>query len=109
MEIHEEQRGASQILKPLGRIDSNTAPEFEKGLIGKVQEGHTDIVLDFSSLDYISSAGLRVLLMAAKRVKPKGGRVAICAMHAHIEEVFRVSGFLPLFQVHASLDDAFSG
>ncbi|MBF0157907.1 MAG: STAS domain-containing protein [Magnetococcales bacterium] len=106
MEIEQQQHGEMLVLTPHGRIDSNTSPHFEEQLLSAVQEGHVDMVLNFCHIDYISSAGLRVLLMAAKRVKPKGGRVALCAVQAHIQEVFRISGFISLFQFHATLEDA---
>ncbi|MBF0610511.1 MAG: STAS domain-containing protein [Magnetococcales bacterium] len=108
MEIEQEQKGTFWVVTPHGRIDSSTSSLFEERLMALLQSGGTDLVLDFRHIDYISSAGLRVLLMAAKRVKPKGGRVALCAVQAHIHEVFRVSGFTSLFQFFSTLDDALS-
>ncbi|MEO5340415.1 MAG: STAS domain-containing protein [Magnetococcus sp. MYC-9] len=105
MEIEQEQRGGIRVVTPRGRIDSTTSTLFEQQIMGLLQEGDVELVLNFQHIDYISSAGLRVLLMAAKRLKPRGGRVVLCAIQPHIQEVFRISGFVSLFQFHASLDD----
>ncbi len=107
--IEQQQRGQLWLLTPHGRIDSNTSPSFEECLMGLLQTGNVCFVLDFQYIDYISSAGLRVLLMAAKRVKPKGGYVALCALQSHIQEVFRISGFISLFQIHPTLEEALVG
>ena len=106
MEIEQEQRGEIWVLTLHGRIDSNTSAYFEEQLMGLLQAGHLSLVLDFRHIDYISSAGLRVLLMAAKRIKPKGGRLMLCAIQPHIQEVFRISGFISLFQIYPTLEGA---
>jgi len=106
MDIAEQEDGGVLVLSPSGRLDSNTAPVFETVLLGRIGDGHTRLVLDFGQLDYISSAGLRVLLMAAKRLKQTDGRLALCAVKAHIVEVFEISGFLSIFTVAGSRGEA---
>jgi anti-anti-sigma factor len=58
------------------------------------------LLLDFTELDYVSSAGLRVLLIAAKRVKACQGRLAICALRPDVLEVFEISGFTKIFSLY---------
>lgn len=94
------------VIQPDGRIDSNTAPQFEQQVLGAVDGGQTRLVLDFSELDYISSAGLRVVLMTAKRIKPVQGALALCGMSDSIREVFEISGFLTILTVCADRDEA---
>ncbi|GAB6043686.1 STAS domain-containing protein [Endothiovibrio diazotrophicus] len=94
------------IIRPAGRIDSNTAPQFEQDVLGPINGGQNRVVLDFGDLDYISSAGLRVVLMAAKRLKPSGGKLALYGMSDPIREVFEISGFLTLLTVCADRDEA---
>ena len=106
MNILEETRNDALILVPEGRLDSNTSKEFEQQLMGKIDAGNLRIVLDFSRLDYISSAGLRVLMMVAKRLKNEGGGFALCHLKSAIRVVFEVSGFLPILTVVNDVDAA---
>jgi len=99
MNIGEQKVDAITVLSPEDRLDSNTAESFEQLVIGKIDNGEIRLVIDFSSLDYISSAGLRVLLMAAKRIKAEGGGIALCGLKEHIREVFEISGFLPILTI----------
>ncbi|MBB4264745.1 STAS domain-containing protein [Roseospira visakhapatnamensis] len=106
MDILQQEEGDVLVLSPGGRLDGTTAPEFETVLLGRIGEGRTRAVIDFGRLDYISSAGLRVLLMAAKRMRQTDGRLVLCAVKAHILEVFEISGFLSIFTVETNRDAA---
>lgn len=85
-----------QTMSLQGRIDSASAPLFEQAVQNLFGEAGRKAVMDFSRLDYISSAGLRVVLMAAKRAKQSQGRLLLCALPAHVREVFEISGFLKI-------------
>jgi anti-anti-sigma factor len=74
--------------------------------MSKIDSGANRLVLDFSGLDYISSAGLRVLLMAAKRVQAEKGAMALFGMKEHVKDVFEISGFLPVLTVVDSAEAA---
>ena len=97
-----------RIVVPSGRLDSNTAPDFETALMGSIEETSAGVVIDFSQLDYVSSAGLRIFLMAAKRMKAASRKLSVCEMSNAIHDVFRISGFLPLFKVLPGRDEAVS-
>lgn len=88
---------------PEGRIDSVTAEAFQASLL-PILEGVAAIAIDGSKLAYVSSAGLRVFLMAAKTMKTKGGTLAICGLPPSVEEVFVISGFSKIIPIHADLD-----
>lgn len=79
-----------------GRIDSASAGAFEQAVLELFAEPGRRAVLDFAAVDYISSAGLRVVLMAAKRAKQGQGRLLLCALPQHVREVFEISGFLKI-------------
>ena len=79
-----------------GRLDTVTAPSLEKELASL--EGVTELVLDFSALDYISSAGLRVLLSAQKAMS-KQGKMTICHVNDTIMEIFEVTGFSDILTI----------
>ncbi|MEX2643438.1 MAG: STAS domain-containing protein [Acetobacterales bacterium] len=106
MEVERSKQGAVLVVVPKGRLDSAEALQFEDELMDAIGAGESRLLIDFSSLDYISSAGLSVLLMAAKRLKPDGGRIALCAMNDHVAQVFEVSRFNVLFDIYPGRDDA---
>ncbi|GAB4174481.1 MAG: STAS domain-containing protein [Thalassobaculales bacterium] len=101
MQVGQTKQGAVLILTPQGRLDSQTSKSFEEKLLGLVDAGERAVVLDFAQLSYISSAGLRVLLMATKKQKTAGGRLAVCALSDNIREVFEISGFSAILDIHA--------
>jgi anti-anti-sigma factor len=87
---------------PAGRIDTSTAPVLEAHLLRLLAAGERRIVVDFSEVDYISSAGLRVMLVLARRVQDANGQLGLCAMGDAVRQVFQLAGFLPLFVVRES-------
>lgn len=106
VEIKQEEVGGVMVLAPLARVDSNTAGEFEKVLVSVLQKGKTRLVIDFDQLEYISSAGLRVVLIGAKTCKAKSGKLVLCSMKSHIREVFDVSGFTKILNIVADREAA---
>ena len=91
---------------PAGRIDTSTAPVLEQHLLGLITRGERRLVVDFSGVDYISSAGLRVMLVLARRVRDANGQLGLCAMNDAVRQVFQLAGFLPLFTVQDSREAA---
>ena len=75
-------------------------------LLGRIDAGEATLLLDLAQLDYISSAGLRSLLIAAKRAQSAEGRLAVCALTTNVREVFRISGFDTIIDVHPDRDAA---
>lgn len=106
MEIQEDREGGITILQPVGRIDTNTAGDFESKIVELLGGGAKQLVIDLVKVDYISSAGLRVLLMAAKRLKSMNGNMILCSMSDHIKEVFDIAGFTPIFTIEPSREEA---
>ena len=106
MDIFEQRRADTLILQPSGRLDSMSSQELQNELSRHVDDGNTNILLDFNNLEYISSAGLRVLLVVGKELKAKNGQLALCALNDSVQEVLNVSGFISLFPVFASIDQA---
>ena len=80
-----------------GRLDTTTAPDLESALKGDMG-GINELVLDFSKLDYISSAGLRVLLSAHKVMSKKGG-MKLTHVNEMVQEVFEVTGFSDILTI----------
>lgn len=92
------------VVSPKGRLDSNTSPALETVLLERISAGDTAISVDFADIDYVSSAGLRVLLMAAKRLGPAKGSITMHSMSPEIREVFEISGFLTILKVYPDLN-----
>jgi anti-sigma B factor antagonist len=104
MQVTERLQGDIVVLTVEGRLDSSNSDQFEKQLLTMVEQGNARFVLDFGGLDYISSAGLRVLLKAAKELKKQDGRLCLCALRDYVREVFEMSGFATFLPIHSSLE-----
>ncbi len=87
-----------------GRLDSNSAPQFEQQLQEIISAPNTHLVFDCNNLEYISSAGLRIILNVAKAYKAGGFLFSTCAMQEHVQEVFEISGFDSFITIHPSID-----
>ena len=97
MTISKQQNGSALTLALEGRLDTTTSPELEKELKASL-DGADSLVMDFSKLDYISSAGLRVLLSAHKQMSGKGG-MKVTNVNEIVREVFDVTGFADILTV----------
>jgi anti-sigma B factor antagonist len=106
MEIIEENQGGINIYKLNGRLDSNTSQGFEKKIFQAIDDGSKSMIVDFKNLDYISSAGLRVILKATKALKREDGKIMLCDMQDYVKEVFEIAGFDSFLPIVGSMDDA---
>ena len=105
MEISTRTSNDIHIVAIAGSLDSTTSPEAQKKL-DAVLAGARKVALDFSDLDYISSAGLRVLLGAAKQLRASGGTLRIFGLNQSVREVFEISGFSAILAVYPSEAEA---
>jgi len=101
MSVKEESQDDVLILCPQDRLDSNTAKALEHLIVERINAGNRRMVLDFTDLAYVSSAGLRVLLVGAKRMKAGNGKLVLCNLSDPVRKVFQLSGFLPILTVVA--------
>jgi anti-anti-sigma factor len=106
MNIQQSIRDSVTVVAPGGRIDTTTSGTLEDAIRRVVDGGARDLVIDFGSVEYISSAGLRVFLVLAKRMRDLHGRLVLCAMPEPVRQVFHLAGFMPLFRVEPSQDAA---
>lgn len=106
MIINEIKTGNVYVFNIEGRLDSNTSVLFEEKVSNAIDSGEVNLLIDFSQMDYISSAGLRVILMAAKKTKPSGGKVVLSALNENVKEVFDIAGFSSIFSIYLSQEDA---
>ncbi len=106
LNVTKDQRDNLLLIALNGRLDSTTAPAFEQQLMNDIEQGQHHLVFDCQGLEYISSAGLRVFLMAVKRVKAQQGALAVSGLSSHIREVFEISGFVAILNVVDDLEQA---
>jgi stage II sporulation protein AA (anti-sigma F factor antagonist) len=106
MQISEERTAGVVVVAVAGRIDSTTSGTLDAHLAGLDGAGEHRVVVDLSGVDYISSAGLRVMLSLAKRTKLNQGALALCGLGESVRQVFSLAGFLPLFSVEPSRERA---
>ena len=106
MEIQTKKETNGTVVTISGRLDAVTAPEYEKAVTALITAGEIKLIVDFNALDYISSAGLRGLLVTAKQLKGKGGQVRCANVKGTVKEVFDISGFGAIFQMDDSVADS---
>lgn len=106
MEFKTKNEANAVIVSVSGRLDTVTAPEYEKQIRALIDSGNSCFVVDFAQLDYISSAGLRALLIMAKLLKAKTGQVCFANVNNNVRSVFEMSGFSALFMIENSVTEA---
>ena len=106
MEITTERENDTVVFKTQGRIDSANAMGFHDVLQGGIEATDRIVILDFGDISYISSAGLRVILMVAKELTRRGAYLAICSLSDFVREIFEVSGFDKIITVRPSKEEA---
>src|SRR5262245_26010659 len=106
MEITERRTAEIVTLSLSGRLDTTTAKVFEEKILTRIESGDRRIVIDLAQVDYISSAGLRVFILAAKRLNSANGKMVLCALKDPVKEMFDIAGFLAVFSIYVSHDEA---
>jgi anti-anti-sigma factor len=108
MQCIEDKDDAVVIVGLQGRMDSSTASIVEEKMLGLINRGESRLVVDCAQLDYISSAGLRVFLMAAKRLTQAKGKLVLATLNDDVKQVFDLTGFSSIFQICPSREEAIS-
>ena len=95
-----------EVIHVSGRIDPVTSSQLENELSTILSSGSNRLVLNLAEVDFISSSGLRVFLTALKKVKSQNGDLKICGMNSNVEKIFKIAGFVSLFDISATEDEA---
>ena len=106
MHIDEAQFDTSVVLYPDGRLDQDTAAAFQERLLQAVGSGSSAVIVDFSKIPYVSSVGLRAIMIAAKQGKADGISLAVTDLVPTVNEIFQISRFNFVVDVHEKLRDA---
>lgn len=108
MEITEKPGERGLLLLLAGKLDTNSSPPTQQRILEVIERGEKKLLLDLAGVDYVNSAGLRVFMMAAKKIKSVGGKLAICGMTPNVRELFEIAGFLPLIPTYPSREEGFA-
>lgn len=99
MEIQTRDIQDVKVIDLQGDLDTNTAPECDACLKKIIDEGAKKVLINLENLDFISSAGLRVILVTAKQLQSNGGSLRVCSLNETIQEIFEMSGFITILNV----------
>ena len=108
MEISKRKEKDVLVISLKGRLDAVTSQALEKDLTDLMAGGERFLVMDLGDLDYISSAGLRSILVGVKRLKEKQGKLLLASLKSVVREVFEISGFSTIIPIFESVDSALS-
>ena len=106
MKIDIQDTSDVKVVRFEGKLDSNTTPEAEAALNEAVEQGASKILIDFEDLDFVSSAGLRILLATAKKLGTQGGALRVCSLNETVRDIFDISGFSTLLRVFENEQEA---
>ena len=109
MDISEDRKADAVVLALSGKLDATTAKTFEEKILQVISSGAQRLIVDLSLLEYVSSAGLRVFLLAARRLQANDGKIALCGLQDHIRQVFDLAGFSSILSIYGSRAEAVKG
>lgn len=106
VDLKEKKVGEILILELNGRLDAVSTPDIEKKVFEYINSGHYKLILDFSGVDYISSAGMRMLLSTTKKLKGLSGHLVLCSISTNVMDVFKMSGFDHVLELSENREEA---
>lgn len=104
--LQEEKIGDVLVLRIKGRLDAVSTGSAEKRVFDFIDHGQNKLLLNFAEVDYLSSAGMRMLLATTKRLKPLSGKLVVCSVSTNVMDVLRMSGFDHVIELSKSEQDA---
>lgn len=106
MNVTVDKRGNTAILRCDGRLDATTSTQLEASILSVIEKEEKNLLLDFSKVEYLSSAGMRLLLSTTKKMRSVGGKLVIFAMHDDVMEIIRLAGFEQILKICHDEDQA---
>ncbi|WP_028611990.1 STAS domain-containing protein [Paenibacillus harenae] len=106
MNIQATEKNGVTIIPLEGRLDGSNATVAEQAFLQLLAEGKQQFIFDLSGLQYISSAGLRVILVAAKKLRASKGRMVCASLTEQVYDVFEMSGFTTILEMAATREEA---
>ena len=106
MELRSTREGTNLIVDVEGRVDGTNAMDFQAALEEAIEQSDQGVIMDMGQLQYISSAGLRVILLVAKSLQKQNAKLMGCSLSESVREIFAISGFDKIVPVHDSRAEA---
>lgn len=106
MDARVEERGEVIVVHIGGRLDAASSPQLEKQINSIIDAGQFKLVLDCTELDYLSSAGMRLMLSVFKRLKSLEGKVVVCNLKDEVMEVIKMAGFNHVLEFYSSVEES---
>ncbi len=104
--VEQETRGKVLLLRIIGRLDALSSEATEKRVLAIIRKDDLNVLLDFTEVSYLSSAGMRMLLAVFKRVREHSGKLAVCSVDDGVMDVLKMSGFDEVFAVFPNQEEA---
>ncbi len=106
MHLKETKNDKAIIIEIEGRLDTTNFGQLEKKIFQAIEAGNIHFVVDCSEMDYVSSSGLRIFLMALKKTNTLDGAFLLCGLQESIREIFEISGFTSIFGIYPGQQEA---
>lgn len=106
LDFEHEEKDSVTVVHFFGKMDTRTSPEAEKYLNQLIDDGDSNILMNFEELDFISSTGLRVILATGKKLMSSNGKLTICTPNMTVNDVLNMSGFNRMFGVFETEKEA---
>ncbi len=106
MNFSQDEQSGNVIIRCEGRLDATSSPQLEVKMNGLVDKKQNHIVIDFNKVDYLSSAGMRLLLSMTKRLRSEQGKLVLCSIHDDVMEIIRMAGFEQILNICDSEQEA---
>jgi anti-anti-sigma factor len=100
MEIRDESIGATSVVTAVGRLDGGASAAFAEKIGGLIANPNPNLLIDLTGVDFVTSAGLRAVLLLVKKVKAIGGSFALCGVQESVREVLDIAGFTGMLDIY---------
>ena len=107
LKVNVEKKSGVDIVRLTGRIDATSATQLEKEIEKLIEQGDKEIALDFRKVNYLSSAGMRLLLSGSKKLKKGGGNLAIFCLQEEVMDIIKMAGFEKILRIYPDQDTMF--
>ena len=104
--IYVSRKNNTVILTLKGRVDATTSGQIHERIMDEIEKGCQKMIIDFASVSYISSSGLRIIIFTSKTLSKKSGSLTLCALNDNVQKIFEISGLSRLFHITEDIPSA---
>ena len=108
MEAQIEEKGDVIVVRVLGRLDAASSPQLEKKINSIIESGHFKLIMNLAGVDYLSSAGMRLMLSISKKLKNLEGKVVACSLSEDVMDVIKMAGFHQVLELYSTEEESFN-